>query len=92
VHQFERLDVGDRAIQRDAVFGGAGSLDRHKARAIVATVRLHDEMRDPARDRVDDDIGEFAERRVRTTHHAAELKSHASIEPPPPAALITHSG
>ncbi len=61
MHRVERLDLGDRAVQRDLVAGGARSLDGHEPRAVVAMARLHDEMRDAARDRVDDDVGEFAE-------------------------------
>ena len=73
--------MGDRAVQRDAVAGSARSLDRHEPRAVVTTVRLHHEMRHAARNRVDHDVGEFAERRVRAMNGAAKPEPHRSIGP-----------
>ena len=55
-------------------------------------VRLHDEVRDAARNRVDDDIGKFAERRVRAMNGAAEPESHATMEAAAPAPVIILSG
>ncbi|HMJ36668.1 MAG TPA: hypothetical protein VK501_22375 [Baekduia sp.] len=51
----------------------------------MTMVRLHHEVRDAARNRVDDDVGEFAERRVRAMNDAAEPEPHATMEADAPA-------
>ena len=92
MHRVERLDVGDRAVERDSVAGGARPLDRHQPRTLVVLVRLHHEMRHATCDRVDDDVREIAERSVGALDLAAELKPHATIEPRRAPAVFIRSG
>ena len=72
----ERLDVRDRAVQREPLVGGAHPVDRDQPRLVMAVMRLHHEMGHAARDRVDDDVREFAERPVRACNDTAELELH----------------
>lgn len=58
----------------------------------MTTVRLHHEVRDTARNRVDDDVGEFAEGRVRAMNDAAEPEPHATIKAAAPTPIVILSG
>jgi hypothetical protein len=52
------------------------SADWHESRELVVLVRLHDEMGEATRARVDDDIGKLAERTVSALYGALEVESH----------------
>ena len=58
---------------------GRGELDRDHARQAVARLRGHDEVRDPVRARVDDDVGQLAEVPVAAARRAP--RAPASLRP-----------
>jgi hypothetical protein len=79
LHRGHLMGVLERATKRDggmAVVRGRGEVDRDQARESVPVVWRDDQMRDVARDRVDDDIGELAEAAVGAANRSAEFQFH----------------
>ena len=92
VQWLERLDIGDRIVQREPVVRGADAVDRDEPRVLMVTVRRHHEMRHTTRDRIHDHVGDLSEGRVRALHAAAEIEPHTRRRSPRVTGVVIRNG